>query len=703
MKNLIFKKISIRNFLSFGNVPEELDLTSSLYRVIVGKNKDKSDNEDDANGVGKSTLINAVYFALFGQAPGNKINLPSLVNNINKKNMIVKLDFSIDDIDYTIERGRNPVVLKFYKNGEEIVDESLGDSRDTQKEIEKVIGITKDVFSQIVCLTCNVPVFMEQPLGTQKEIIEKILGVDIISKKVVALKSLITETKNIVNNKQFEYDTLVNQKKTIEESIEQQLFNLKQNKNNYEINKRNKIIELSNKIKEIENIDFEKEENNLKSLSEYETISKENETKKLQLNKISNTVKDIEKQIKDKISKLNSLQKINFNDERELFKYNESLKEDKIKYDSEIAIHKVNKDKLIKLNALFIDLGNKIQKKENELNSIKDGICPLCGNIVDKEHTEQHRNKINNEIKELKEQYHQSDLEIMELNSLVDSFKEKSFEFKNTYFKTYEELLNAENEINSLISDIKNLDGNITDLNKESSEIVLKDLGEKPICKYNTMEELLIQKVTLENLKKQLVEINNEENPFNGQEESILKMKESIIEPNDTELNNIKNDLEHQEVLLKLLSSPTSFIRKNILDKSLEFLNAKIKHYLIKMGSLHSVELNNDMSITISSMGLDYNYVSTGEMSRISFALNFAFRDVWEALNNTRINLYMFDEVLDKSGLDTSGKRDIVYCLSSINDRNLLVVSHDEIIKSSTMDILTIVKEQGFSHIEKNI
>ena len=204
MRNLTFKKISIRNFLSFGNVPEELDLTKSNYRVIVGKNKDKSDSDDDANGVGKSSFIAAIYFALFGQAPGNKINLPSLVNNINKKNMVVKLDFSIDDTDYTIERGRNPVILKFYKNGQEVVDESLGDSRDTQKEIEELIGISKDVFSQIICLTCNVPVFMEQPIGTQKEIIEKILGIDVISKKVVALKSLITETKNNVNNKQFE-------------------------------------------------------------------------------------------------------------------------------------------------------------------------------------------------------------------------------------------------------------------------------------------------------------------------------------------------------------------------------------------------------------------------------------------------------------------------------------------------------------------
>ena len=486
MANLTFKKISIRNFLSFGNIPEELDLTSSNYRVIIGKNKDKSDSGDDANGSGKTSVISSLFYSIYGCVPGNKINLPSLVNNVNKKNMIVKLDFSIDDVDYTIERGRNPVILKFYKNGEEVVDESLGDSRDTQKEIEKVIGISKDVFSQIVCLTCNVPVFMEQPIGTQKEIIEKILGVDIISKKVVALKSLIQETKNNVNNKQFEYDTLLNQKKTLENSIQQQLSNLKQNQNNYEINKRNKIIELSNKIKNIEQIDFEKEENNLKQLLNYETILKENETKKLQLTKIENNIKDIKNQIQNKIAKLDELQKIDFNSERESFKYNETIKEEKIKYDSEIAIHKVNKDKLLKANNLFKDLSNRISKKE-------------------KEHTEQHRNKINEEIKDLREQYHQCDLEILDLTHLIGTFKEKSFEFKPTHFNSYEELLNSENEISTLINDIKKLDSDISDLDKQSSEIVLEDLCEKPICKFNSIEELLTQKVTLETLIKQLI------------------------------------------------------------------------------------------------------------------------------------------------------------------------------------------------------
>ena len=105
------------------------------------------------------------------------------------------------------------------------------------------------------------------------------------------------------------------------------------------------------------------------------------------------------------------------------------------------------------------------------------------------------------------------------------------------------------------------------------------------------------------------------------------------------------------------------------------------------------------MSMDITSNGLSYNYVSTGEMSRISLALNFAFRDVWETLNDCRINVFLFDEVLDKSGLDTSGKNDVVKCLTSIDNRNLLVVSHDEIISSSTSNIITVVKEQGFSHI----
>ena len=352
------------------------------------------------------------------------------------------------------------------------------------------------------------------------------------------------------------------------------------------------------------------------------------------------------------------------------------------------------------LRAKYEALDKEIKDKLAEMNNIKDGICPFCGNVVDKDKTEEHRKHLVSEITSKKEELMKMDIEILEIYSDVNSFVEKKFDLKPTLFKSYDELVGAENKIATLTDEIRRLQDEIKKLNTEMNDIKIEPLGEEPKSSYKSLEEVLNIKVTLDNYKKQLEDLKNEKNPYDGQEENIIKLREGIVEPDDTELNKLKDDLTHQELLLKLLNSPSSFIRKNILDKSLEFLNAKIKYYLIRLGSLHSVVLNNDMSMDITSMGLEYGYVSTGEMSRISLALNFAFRDVWESLNNCRINVFLFDEVLDKSGLDTSGKKDIVECLSSINDRNLLVVSHDEIIKSSTTNIITVVKEQGFSHIK---
>ena len=697
--NLIFKKLSIRNFLSFGNVPEEIDLTTSPYSVIIGKNNDKSDNADDANGAGKSSIYQAMHFALFGKSIGNKITLPSLVNNVNKKNMLVTLTFSKDDIEYKIERGRLPNVLKLFKNDEELKDESLGDSRDTQTELEKIIGITSDVFSQIVCLSCGVPVFLDQPLGTQKEIIEKILGIDVISKKIASLKTLITETKTNVNNEQFKYDTLKDQKEKTLANIEYQLSELKKNKESYEKFKENKLKEIKESIKSLEKVDIEKEKQIFAEMESYKNKKREQELSEQKKNKLISEIGIKYSSLTDKNNEMDKLKKINFEEERASFNHNNSIKEQIANYNTELMKHTNNVKQLSDMDEKYKLLNKIIKEKTEEMNNIKDGICPFCGNIVDSDKTKEHKAKILSEINDKKEEAHKLDLDIMELYSEVNSFVEKKFELKETKFKSYDELVGAENKIVTLSDEIRNLEEEILKINNEIDLIQIKDIGEEPKSSYNSLEEVLNIKVNLDNYKNRLDELKKEKNPYDGQEEAITKLKEGIIEPDDTELNKLKEDLSHQELLLKLLSSPSSFIRKNILDKSLEFLNAKIKYYLIKLGSIHTVVLNNDMSITISSMGLDYNYVSTGELSRISLALNFAFRDVWESLNNCRINVFLFDEILDKSGLDTSGKKDVVDCLSAINDRNLLVVSHDEIIKSSTTNIITVVKEQGFSHI----
>lgn len=206
--NLEFKSITLRNFLSFGNVEETIPLNKELYQVIVGMNRDKSDSSSDRNGVGKSTIFEALHYAMFGKSIGNKITLGDLINNINKKNMVVTLVFEKNGIEYTIQRGRSPNFLKFFKNGDQVVsDESQGDSRETQKEIEKVLGMNEDIYNQIVCLSCKVPIFTDQTTANQKNIIEHILGINIISEKIECLKALIKETKNSLNNEQFKYNT----------------------------------------------------------------------------------------------------------------------------------------------------------------------------------------------------------------------------------------------------------------------------------------------------------------------------------------------------------------------------------------------------------------------------------------------------------------------------------------------------------------
>lgn len=112
------------------------------------------------------------------------------------------------------------------------------------------------------------------------------------------------------------------------------------------------------------------------------------------------------------------------------------------------------------------------------------------------------------------------------------------------------------------------------------------------------------------------------------------------------------------------------------------------------------VKFNNDMTIDITSMGLEYGYVSSGEMGRISSALTLAFRDAWESLNNCHINSFFIDEVIDREGLDTSGVELLVDVLKSIKDKNIMLVTHNELLINQSPNIMKIIKENSFSRIE---
>ena len=703
--NINFTELKLRNFLSFGNVEQVVKLDKNLHTLITGINKDKStDDEGNVNGIGKSSFMQAIHYALYGKSIGNRITLPNLVNNINKKHMEVSLCFEKDEIQYRIERGRNPNYLHFYKNDEEITDESLGDSRDTQSVIEEIIGMSSDLFCQTVLLSCSVPIFMDESTANQKIIIEKVLGIDIITKKINALKEVIKDTKNEINNEEFRVTTINSQNETTRKNYEEQLATLSSKQSDWNINH---TQEIENKEKEINcfnEIDFDKELKLLKQWEEYNKENKENEENKEKVLKLNSNLDEYIKVLNEYNDELKQKEFINFDLNEKAFDYNEKI-------DAEYKRISDEKDKATARYNELVEgqkqIKSEIDKLENNKKAYENNICPTCGQVLNKDVAEKEIKNIDSSIQQFKDASFTIEKEIIEINSNIRELESKlndtnAWTKKEPQVEDRYALIKVKSDIESLKSNIKFNENGIKSLQEQIKNITIKDIQKPEKESIFINESVLYEtKAHLESLKKDVENLMKEtKNPFDETIEQIKTAMESIKDVDSSKLKELQDNQNHNEILLKLLNSPSSYIRQAILDKSLDYLNTKIKYYLNKLGSLHVVTFNNDMSITIKGNGLEYGTVSSGEMGRITIALTFAFRDAWESLSGCSINLLMIDEMVERLGLDVNGKQMLLKAILDKEDKNVFVVTHDSTLSDQIKNKLVIVKERNFSNIQ---
>jgi DNA repair exonuclease SbcCD ATPase subunit len=250
------------------------------------------------------------------------------------------------------------------------------------------------------------------------------------------------------------------------------------------------------------------------------------------------------------------------------------------------------------------------------------------------------------------------------------------------------------------ISNSKNLDSehseSINTLNSALEE--LGALGAPPKVYYDRESDAFEHRSSMASLLNQISSKQAETDPYGDQiEEMIDKGLESI---NYDQINELISLKDHQEFLLKLLTNKDSFVRKKIIDQNLSYLNARLEQYLDRIGLPHTVQFNNDLSVSITELGreLDFHNLSRGEMTRLTLSLSFAFRDVWENLFHP-INLLFIDELLD-NGLDPVGMENALSILKGMGrERNKSVwfISHRDELIGRVSNVLKVVKENGYT------
>ena len=759
-------KLSIRNFMSFGNVPQVLDLSEFPMTLIQGINRDKTDNEPESetdienasaslsekpsNGSGKSSILSALNYVIFGESIANKIKKSNLVNKINKKNLEVSLEFEKDGTQYRIERGRSPEYLRFFVNGEDLAQ---GENKDTQEDINKAIGMSPDLFYQICLMTASAPTFMEMNAAGQREIIEQLLGVQILTDKAEKLKEKVKEVKQIIATEEVRLATVKSANDEIIKRNEIQKADYQNKLNEYEANRNKKVEEYEKGYKVLAEVDIEKEIENHKFNESVNQIIADNA--KITSDKNENTKKldSLNINLTNIKNSLESLSKINIEDEIKKHKEIESIQE-KNKEVSTKILEESNKlndvdRQLIEVSHTLTNLAqqnigitnetkqlnekieseNKIIKdNEENLKKIENNTCPTCGAKLTGENTKLSEKyidsiKVSNEkISGFRNQITENDNKLKEIKDRIDVQKklESSItenkttiskgitelqgkiikDLPSVYYKDIKDVYEHQNKINLLNSEIEKTNKDIEEINKVIAGLVVKPVPEKVKTFYETMQQAMVHSETMKNMQEQIDKIKKEENPYT---ELLKKCEKVELMPYDESLKkSSEDDLNHLDFLVKLLTNKDSFVRKKIVEQNLAYLNLKIKNYLQMMGSLHVVIFNPDLSFDITKFGESFDFagLSRGEKTSVILALNFAFRDLYELINEP-INVMFVDELID-NGLDKYSASNVISILQKYSEqnKNIFVVSHRKDIQARMNRILTVVMELGFSEIQ---
>ena len=411
---ILFKTIKWKNFLSTGNQYTEVDFTLNSTNLIVG-----------TNGAGKSTILDALTFSLFGR-PFRKINKPQLINTVNEKDCIVEVEFTIGTTEWKVVRGIKPNIFEIHRNGE-VLDQASA-SVDQQKWLEQtVLKMNYKSFTQIVILGSSTFVpFMQLPAAHRREVIEDLLDIKIFSSMNTVIKEKIRqireEVKTLELKKESLFDKVEMQRNFIEEL---------ENRGNAKINdNQKKIVNLDTEVDIYMRENSSLEESIFKYIKEQEEVTGAAD----KLRKLGN--------LKGKISQ----KVLTITTEHKFFTENTVCPTCTQEIDETFRLHRIT-------------------DAQNKAKELQSGYQELEETIKSEEERERQFNILSKEITKLTHEVSQNNTKISgcqrqirdfesEIQTLTNQLKNKNTEheklesFRETLQKTYDELAVKKDSIN---------------------------------------------------------------------------------------------------------------------------------------------------------------------------------------------------------------------------------------------------------------
>lgn len=680
---ITLQNITLRNFLSIGAVTQAVDFDKKDLTLILGENLDLG-GDGARNGTGKTTLIQGLSYALFG-TPINNIRKDNLVNRTNGKGMLVTLTFNVNGTNYKIERGRKPNVLKFYVNDiqSKATEDQQGENKETQAAIEKVINMSHDMFRHIVVLNTYSEPFLALKNNEQKDIIEQLMGITLLSEKAEIIKDMIRNSKDEIQQEEFRVKAIEEANKRVKEQIDA----LKRRQTLWIKKHDEDLTTLALQYDELSKIDIESELQAHKDLTVWNEQKKQQDTYNALVARSTawQQKHDSDVQVAGKAY----LDKNFFNIFPELEAW-ESLKQ-WLKDESEQKSIATAIDTQTKSIAKEKKL---IEKLVREVKELEDHKCYACGqDFHDEKHEEVTLEKtalLENARADLLE----LETELAKNQALVKDIGTRPV----THYKSEADAIRHSSDLTNLKQVWEDKLNENNPFDGQLSETPSVTLGKRPTTHYDTESEAVEHRTKVSSLLSQIENKAQEVDPY---KEQVSDMETQALQAiNFDRINELTKTMEHQKFLLDLLTSKDSFVRKKIIDQNLSYLNARLTHYLDKIGLPHQVVFKNDLQVEITELGreLDFDNLSRGERNRLILGLSFAFRDVWESLYSP-VNVLFIDELID-SGLDTMGVENSLAILKDMSRRrqkSIWLVSHREELAGRVPNVLKVVKENGFT------